>query len=461
MSRDLEPEARELEHMFDISTEKLKEITEHFTKELTKGLSVDGGNIPMNPTWLMNKPTGYEQGTYLTLDMGGSKARVCQVTLKQKGQVENKQREFFIPKHIKTATANELWDYLAECVEAVVDKEGMLAKCQNDGEHQDDTLRLAFTFSYPVTQDSINHGVLQRWTKGFDVKGVEGQNVVSQLEEALRRKNVPVKVSVLINDTAGTLLASAYADPDTQIGAILGTGCNSAYVETCNNIPKLQHRNLAPDSPMIINCEYGAFDNEHCVLPRTKYDKLIDKESPRPGQQTYEKMTSGLYLGEIFRHAILDLHTRNQLFVGKQVPALSQPYALDCLHLSEVDGNGSSSLQSVLQISLEKHEMDLCQKLADLINARAARLCACGLAAICKKKGLSSCVIGVDGSVMLKNDVLRGRTMKALGEILDWDAKSRQAGEKGTGDTPIRMHFVKDGSSEGAAIAAAIAAAQA
>lgn len=37
MSRDLEQEARELEKAFTLSTAKLKEITEHFVKELTKG----------------------------------------------------------------------------------------------------------------------------------------------------------------------------------------------------------------------------------------------------------------------------------------------------------------------------------------------------------------------------------------------------------------------------------------
>ena len=54
-------------------------------------------------------------------------------------------------------------------------------------------------------------------------------------------------------------------------------------MENCGSIAKLG--GLPQNLPMAINCEYGAFDNDRCVLPRTVYDKKIDKESPRPGEQ--------------------------------------------------------------------------------------------------------------------------------------------------------------------------------
>lgn len=49
-------------------------------------------------------------------------------------------------------------------------------------------LHLGFTFSYPCTQNAIDHGILQRWTKGFDIEGVEGHDVVPMFEAALERK---------------------------------------------------------------------------------------------------------------------------------------------------------------------------------------------------------------------------------------------------------------------------------
>lgn len=91
------------------------------------------------------------------------------------------------------------------------------------------------------------------------------------------------------------MIASAYNDEKTIIGGIFGTGCNAAYMEKASAIPKL--KDVPDETPMAINCEYGAFDNGHHILPRTKYDKTIDGESPKPGEQAFEKMSAGLYLG--------------------------------------------------------------------------------------------------------------------------------------------------------------------
>jgi len=152
-------------------------------------------------------------------------------------------------------------------------------------------------------------------------------------------QGVPIKLTALINDTTGTLIASAYTDDKMRVGAIFGTGTNAAYMEECGNIPKLKHMNLPADLPMAINCEYGAFDNEHKVLPRTKYDIIIDKESPRPGQQTYEKMIAGLYLGEVFRLVALDLNDKPEanIFGGQDVKKLQKPYSLDASFLSQIE----------------------------------------------------------------------------------------------------------------------------
>lgn len=132
-----------------------------------------------------------------------------------------------------------------------------------------------------------------------------------------------------MNDTTGTLIASAYANTEVKMGCIFGTGCNAAYMENCGSIPKLAHLNLPPDTPMAINCEYGAFDNEHVVLPRTPYDITIDDLSPRKGQQAFEKMVAGLYLGELWRLVMVDLQNKGLVFKGQSVPKLLNSYSLD------------------------------------------------------------------------------------------------------------------------------------
>ena len=135
------------------------------------------------------------------------------------------------------------------------------------------------------------------------------------------------------------MIASAYTDTKMKIGCIFGTGCNAAYMEDCASIPKLAHMNLPPDTPMAINCEWGAFDNEHKVLPRTEFDVIIDRDSPRPGQQAFEKMIAGLYLGEIFRLVLVDLHDNKNIhiFENQDISLLRKAYSLDSSFLSAIE----------------------------------------------------------------------------------------------------------------------------
>ncbi|KAK6084218.1 hexokinase [Seiridium cupressi] len=453
--KDLLQEIKKLEQHFTIDTPKLKQITAQFVSELEKGLSVEGGSIPMNPTWVMAFPDGYETGTYLALDMGGTNLRVCEITLTDnKSEFDIIQSKYRMPEELKTGESEELWEYIADCLQQFIDT--------HHGELPPDTgkIPLGFTFSYPATQNYIDEGILQRWTKGFDINGVEGQNVVPMLEAALDSRNVPIKVSALINDTTGTLIASAYTDPKMAIGCIFGTGCNAAYMENCGSIPKLAHMNLPADCPMAINCEWGAFDNEHKVLPRTPYDIIIDKESPRPGQQAFEKMIAGLYLGEIFRLVLVDLHDNKDvhIFEGQDIKKLRRPYSLDASFLSAIEDDPFENLQETadlfsdkLSIATTRPELELIRRTAELIGTRAARLSACGVAAICKKKNYQSCHVGADGSVFNKYPHFKARGAQALKEILDWPAKKSLREED-----PIEILAAEDGSGVGAALIAAL-----
>ncbi|KAI0998931.1 Hexokinase [Podosphaera aphanis] len=450
--KDLLAEIKRLEDQFTVSSEKLKAITAHFVKELEKGLSVEGGSIPMNPTWCMAFPTGDEQGTFLALDMGGTNLRVCEIILtEEKSEFDIIQSKYRLPEELKTGTSEELWEYIADCVKQFI-----------ESHHGTDrtTLPLGFTFSYPVSQDYIDHGKLQRWTKGFDIHDVEGHNIVPMFEKAIETSGVPIKLTALINDTTGTLIASAYTDPKMKIGCIFGTGCNAAYMENCGSIPKLAHLNLPPDAPMAINCEWGAFDNEHKILPRTPYDIIIDNDSPRPGQQAFEKMIAGLYLGEIFRLVLVDLHDNKHIhiFENQNIEKLRKAYTLDSSFLSMVEEDPWENLsetqelfQNRLSLKTTLPELELIRRLAELIGTRAARLSACGVAAIALKKGYKTCHVGADGSVFNKYPHFKARGAKALGEILDWPVKRNPKEED-----PIEILAAEDGSGVGAALIAAL-----
>jgi hexokinase len=136
----------------------------------------------MNPTWVMELPRGDERGTFFTMDMGGTNFRVCKVTLDgTAGKYDVVQMDSKIPKSLKSGTAEQLWHYIADCLQHFVDRYSISQKELTE-------TPLAFTFSYPVTQTSISHGILQRWTKGFDISGVEGTDVVAELQKVLKEK---------------------------------------------------------------------------------------------------------------------------------------------------------------------------------------------------------------------------------------------------------------------------------
>jgi hexokinase len=401
----------------------------------------------------MGFPTGHEQGTFIALDMGGTNLRVCEITLTdKKGEFDIVQSKYRMPEELKTGTADELWNYVADCLQQFL-------KQEHDGEELGN-IPVGFTFSYPATQEYIDHGVLQRWTKGFDIAGVEGKDVVPPFEAALAERGLPLKLTALVNDTTGTLIASAYTDTEMKIGCIFGTGCNAAYMENVGSIPKLAHMSLDPSLPMAINCEWGAFDNEHVVLPRTPYDIRIDEESPRPGQQSFEKMIAGLYLGEIFRLVLLDLSQSSncRIFENQDVSKLEKPFTLDSGFLSHIEEDPFENLsethdlmKKTLGIDCTRPELELIRRLAELIGDRAARLSACGIAAICKKKGWTSCHVGADGSLFTRSPHFKSRGAVALREILDWPENF----SKGAGD-PIEVLPSEDGSGVGAALIAAL-----
>lgn len=442
-------ELEKLEETLTVSGDKLKEITEVFISELDKGLSVKGGNVPMIPGWVMDYPTGKEKGDYLAIDLGGTNLRVVLVKLTGDRKFDTTQSKYPLPATMRTAKAHELFEFIAECLREFVEEE-FPNGCK-------EPLPLGFTFSYPASQSRINEGVLQRWTKGFDIDGVEGHDVVPMLQEAIKDHHVPIDVVALINDTTGTLVASAYTDPETKMGLIYGTGCNGAYYDTCGDIPKLSGKlpeDVTSETPMAINCEYGSFDNEHVALPRTKYDIQIDEESPRPGQQAFEKMISGYYLGEVLRLILLELAEEKKLiFHNQDLTKLKETFILDTSFPANVESDPYENLSNVqdlftkeLNISTTSAERKIVRRLCEKIGERSARLSVCGIAAICKKQGYKTAHCAADGSLYTKYPDFGPRAAKALRDIFDWTSE----------EDPIVIVPSEDGSGVGAAVIAAL-----
>lgn len=235
---------RKYESLFTLTPQRMRMIVDSFDETFEKGLAepeqvvvrtlppaCDPALIrlyaiqPMIPTYVFGWPSGQEAGDYLAVDLGGTNLRVCLVTLLTNGKFEITQTKYRLTEEQKQEDGEKLFDFCAECLNTFVQSH------LGEGLALENGLPLGFTFSYPCAQDRIDHGKLIRWTKGFGAPNVEGNDVAAMFRRSLEKAKVPIKMTALINDTTGTLIASSYVEPRTKIAVILGTGCNAAYME--------------------------------------------------------------------------------------------------------------------------------------------------------------------------------------------------------------------------------------
>ncbi|XP_009606563.1 hexokinase-1 [Nicotiana tomentosiformis] len=446
---------REFEEKCGTPDAKLKQVADAMTVEMHAGLASEGGSkLKMLITYVDNLPTGDEAGVFYALDLGGTNFRVLRVQLggKDGGIVHQEFAEASIPPNLMVGTSEALFDYIAAELAKFVNEEGEKFQ-QPPGKQRE----LGFTFSFPVMQTSINSGTIMRWTKGFSIDDAVGQDVVGELAKAMKRKGVDMRVSALVNDTVGTLAGGKYTHNDVAVAVILGTGTNAAYVERVQAIPKW-HGPVPKSGEMVINMEWGNFRSSH--LPLTQYDHALDTNSLNPGDQIFEKMTSGMYLGEILRRVLLRVAEEAGIFGDEVPPKLKSPFVLRTPDMSAMHHDASSDLRvvgdklkDILEISnTSLKTRRLVIELCNIVATRGARLAAAGVLGILKKMGrdtprqggLEKTVVAMDGGLYEHYTEYRTCLENTLKELLGDELA-----------TSIVFEHSNDGSGIGAALLAA------
>jgi len=419
---------------YRITTHRMREIIKHIQEDMHKGLRGEPSTLKMLPTYV-SKPTGEEKGIYLALDLGGTNFRVIKCNLSGGEVVETSKKQYALNETHMRGTAEELFNFIALSVQDFILSEKL------DGSRVD----IGFTFSFPVKQTGVASGSLIQWTKGFTTSGVEGHDVVQLLTEAFVRNNVNAHIAVLANDTVGTLVAHGYSDRKTEMGVILGTGTNACYAETGNNIVKLG----ASSRDQVINMEWGGFGDKHNYLPLSVEDKIIDNQSLNPGQQIFEKMISGMYLGEITRLFILTLIQREIITTIPAAALIDKEYKFDTAYVSQILRDESKGLTGVQKVLSEKfginntsiHDLRLVYRCAESVAVRAARLSGAAIVAVLEKiNRLNNVTVAVDGSVFEHLPGFKANMQKAIKELHPMSS--------------VALELTRDGSGNGAAIIA-------
>ncbi|KAI1854347.1 hypothetical protein JX265_012516 [Neoarthrinium moseri] len=487
-------ETKRITAQFDYSDDNVNKGVEEFLRQMNEGLEKDGTSISQIPTYVTGVPNGTEKGLYLAVDLGGTNFRVCSIHLNGDTTFSLTYSKVAIPKELMLAkTAQELFGFLAKQIEEFLKThheehfETHIRRRQTisspEGYKDEHIFRLGFTFSFPVQQNGINKGTLIRWTKGFDIPDAIGKDVCALLQDEIDKLHLPVKVAALVNDTVGTLMARSYTSPgktSTLLGAIFGTGTNGAYVEKTKNIKK----NVSGDydkstGDMVINTEWGSFDNQLNILPNTSYDIELDQKSVNPGIQMFEKRVSGMFLGEIVRLVIVDMlknpavslfrddnsssnDWKSTTTIGGGSSVLTQ-WGLDSSIMSIAAADSTPEL-STLRQELEKQlhiysasleDAKAFKDVAYAVGRRAARLSAVAIGAIVLQSGQlkngtdDPIDIGVDGSLVEHYPYFRDMIYEAL-------RATKGIGPEGA--KRIRIGIAKDGSGVGAALIALVAA---
>ncbi|KAJ1762298.1 hypothetical protein LPJ77_003425 [Coemansia sp. RSA 2523] len=434
-----------LASQFLLTDERLGSITKEFRRRMEEGLASDGRVLKMIPSYITQRPTGTEMGSFIAVDLGGTNLRVLRVTLDGSGGVSTDPQRFVLTEDAKSRS---LFDFMAQCVETFLDDRNIRPTGLQPPIH------MGLTFSYPVQQTSLNSGTLVQWTKGLNVPGCVGRDVVRLLQDALLRLGLRVKVAALVNDTVGTLLSAAYSDPTAQMGVILGTGTNAAYYEDEANVAKWK----GEGGEIVLNMEWGAFDSDDfSVLPFTQHDIKLDRKSINPRKQAYEKMISGMYLGEIARNVMLWLADQRLLLDGRSSEVLNAMWSIDTAYLSAATVDDSPDLEEIQQI-IEKTlnvpqstlvDRQIFKIISILVGERSARLSAVGIVATLTKRPelLNKPInVGIDGSMYEHYPEFERIMAETVSHFIPPEQFKN-----------VKFSLAKDGSGVGAAIAAMLA----
>ena len=408
-------------HGFSASGYNVNTVIDSLLYDMEKGLDVGPGNLdsmdatePMICTWGLPPEESPKNQTVIVIDAGGTNFRSCLVTFDANGN----------------STISELEKTSMPGIEKELSKKDFFEAIAKNLDHlKNKASRIGFCFSYAMEITPDGDGRVIRFSKEIKAKEVEGSLVGECLAKALEERgwNKLEKIT-LLNDTTAALLAGAANAVEgraysSYVGFILGTGMNSAYIESnpINKIAGLKDSkgNSAPASQIVV-CESGNFNK----VQRSEFDIEFDKTANTPGLYVMEKMCSGAYLGPVAGIA-LKTAAKDGLFseaFAKEILALEK------LELKDMDQffyapRKTDTLLGAIAAKGTQTDADIMFEILDAIVERSARLASAIIAASVIKsgKGTSAALpVGIvcDGTTFYKTHNLQYRLRGYLNEVL-------------------------------------------
>lgn len=372
--------------------------------DMRKGLRKEPSNQDMIRTFC-NPPEASAKGkSVIVIDAGGTNFRSCLVTFDDAGQPQISEME-------KTRMPG---------VEKELSRKDFFEQIANNLEHlKNKADRIGFCFSYPMEIQEDGDGILLGFSKEVKAPEVVGSKIGACLKEALAAHGWnTIKRITLCNDTVAALLAGAACADDgdrysSNIGFILGTGMNAAYIQPDCDCCKIKKQ--------IVVCESGKF----LGVNRSDFDIAFDKTTVKPGTFFLEKLCSGAYLGPVSWFA-LQAAAKEGLFSDKVNEEILK---LETLTLIEMDKflhhpyDKNCLLGKIACEAADDEDVDKIFQILDAIAERSARysaaiLTACAIQTGQGKNSAKPVCILCDGTTFFKTYKVRERVYGYLDEVL-------------------------------------------
>ena len=417
------------------------DILAEFQAEIARGLAGEPSSIAMHPSFV-GRPSVKERGRFVVLDLGGTNVRATILDISGDGTIRVlKSGAFRLPS--TNGSADDLFCPVARFVGEMLDG--------------GTNYTLGFIFAFPMEQTGARSGRLTKWTKEFAFSGVEGEDVVRLLENAIRVESdsLPalrgLKIGALANDTVSVLAAGALHDPRCDMGLIAATGMNLAVAVPSGMV----HKDVpgGPTGEMLFNMECGNFSGVESV--QTQFDRELNAESDTVGQ-LLEKMISGRYLGEIVRLTVVHQASDRDAFRGwlSENCLFTEPYGFTTEHLSDIayDTSPDLSATGILLHGLgvtnaTEDDRGCLREICISVGRRSARLVAMAIVATATfiDPGLErEHLVAADGSLFRGCPGYEVEVERGIADLL-----GNRAGR-------VQVAYVRDGSGIGAAVLAAM-----
>ncbi|PWY69580.1 hexokinase [Aspergillus heteromorphus CBS 117.55] len=363
--RTLDAFADEVDHLFTapLSVQNMVAMSDKIRAQFRT--SLQSNPVCMLPSYNHALPSGTEKGTYLALDVGGSTLRVALVELRGQGDMHILHvASSYIDNEVKLLEGTLFFDWMAEKIDSMLHEVGA-----NYG-REAIPLSIGLSWSFPIEQTSASSGLVIHMGKGFHCSnGTVGLELGDLIVQACRKRDINVQVDGIVNDSSATLLSRAYIDPKTRMSLILGTGTNVAIHFPVHEIGLTKFGARPPGwfdyaKHVIINSEMSMFGGG--ILPRTRWDELLNRTHLRPDYQPLEYMITGRYLGEIIRLIIVEAVEAAQLFGGELPHSMRDAYSFDTSIVASLEADTSPLLASSAALLQKEHSFTVPPSVEDL-----------------------------------------------------------------------------------------------